>query len=364
MIPPLEVIMREAWNKTPIKLRRLTIDGVYMRLMHKEPPVIPAVGEDKRSLAIRAQFEPWFYRKNQQITNPFLSLKDVAKVDLKAIYKRMRQAEKARVKSSSRKAEEAEEAEEASRRVGDEQEEEVRDDQEQRPEPPGGVDGSQTARVLDDDNGFHMDLQPSGFSLGPDDKAARSKSRDSDAIRMMEEVPALAVEDDDMLVGRGAEGEQTDKMPGRSAGRETELLAMVERLTITVDRMAGQNAEKDRQIVAAQKQESASRSKLAETQAALEKQAQVVRDQEAKIRELEAKIHGHEADVQKRAADAAQSLRMELIKADEPEAVSRCCILYLVNVTRLIRCSTLPGSFCNGGFAADRDIQFIPECMG
>lgn len=92
-----------------------------MHLKLREAPVVPADGEEKWSSANRAQFEPWFYCKNQ-ITNPFLSLKDVAKVDLKAIYRWMRQAEKARVKSSSR------EAQEEPGQVGDEQEEEVRDD--------------------------------------------------------------------------------------------------------------------------------------------------------------------------------------------------------------------------------------------
>jgi hypothetical protein len=92
-----------------------------MRLKLREALVVPADGEEKWSSANRAQFEPWFYCKNQ-ITNPFLSLKDVAKVDLKAIYRWMRQAEKARVESSSR------EAEEEPGQVGDEQEEEVRDD--------------------------------------------------------------------------------------------------------------------------------------------------------------------------------------------------------------------------------------------
>ena len=52
-------------------------------------PVVPSDGKTSWSLATCSHFEPWFYRVNREIVNPFLSLKDVAKVDYKTIYKQM-----------------------------------------------------------------------------------------------------------------------------------------------------------------------------------------------------------------------------------------------------------------------------------
>lgn len=148
----------------PVCLRRLTIDGIYMHLKCSEVPIVLADGEESWSMATQSQFEPLFYRKNQMV-NPFLFLKDVAKVDLKAIYRRMCRVEKVRslkreVESSSREAEEGRSEVESSQ-VGDERDE-VQVDQEQRSEDRD--EGNKNIGFEGIDQGA-QDLQPSGLSL-------------------------------------------------------------------------------------------------------------------------------------------------------------------------------------------------------